>query len=340
MSDSKNLELLQEENDKLKSKNEKLYRDCVSFAKRIKALEDIEARLSDLEKENEDLKSEIVRLSSTERPAEYVSESPIKVIKATIAEETVETVETPEPTIMEEPVFNPVPEVSSIEDTPSFAAAFVPEETAAPSPAPVTYEPVDATNTIPTNHSTHKYNPFITIIRTILWIFFIVSTIVGLVSAVSYIFCTNYADYSIAGYRFATVKNSAMSPDYTTDSVVLVKYQGFDGIPIESSVVTTKNGQSIAKLESIDQINGENIATVSDKNGTYTVTEKQFVGCVQFKIPYVALVVQYACTHQYNYLAICASSILVSLALILLIPSNKARAPKFGKDYGVEEFTI
>ena len=312
MAELNELEKLKEENELLKKKNDKLYKDCVSFAKKIKAFESVEIELNELKEENEELKSEIARLSSTERPEEYS-----------------------EPEYSYEPDYE-VPEV----EAPSFSAAYIPEEhQQLVNDAPV-YDPVDITDSIPTNHSTHKFSPFLAFIRTILWIIFVLSMIVGLISAVAFIFSTNYKDYTVAGYRFAKVQTTTMSPDIDTDSVMLIKYQGFDDIPLDSLVVTTKNSRSIAKLKGIDLINGEHVATVEDRYETYTVTEKQFIGRVMFTIPYIGVIVEYACAYQYNYLAICVSAILVSLALLLLIPSNKSRNPKFGKDYGVEEFTI
>ena len=45
------LEALREENAKLRAKNDKLYKDCVSFAKRIKASENNADRIEELEAE-------------------------------------------------------------------------------------------------------------------------------------------------------------------------------------------------------------------------------------------------------------------------------------------------
>ena len=287
------VEALREENERLKTRNAKLYKDCVSFAKKIKENERSDSRVAELEAEVAELKAALSREASTERLPEYVAP---------------ESQQQPEEFLF--------------------------------GPGTIPPEPEYEEGAIPKNHSTHKKSPFRTFIRTVLWILLIIALIVGITSGVAYLFSNNFKDYAIAGYRFATVTNNAMAPSINSDSVILIKYGTFEGIPIESKVLTTKNGRSVAKLKGIDVINGENIATVEDNHGTYSVNEKQFYGKVVFSIPYLGQVVDYACANQYYYLAIVVGSNLLLIALLVLIPSNKARAPKFGKDYTVEDFTI
>lgn len=302
------LEQLREENEKLKAKNDKLYKDCVSFAKKIKANEDATSKVAELESEIEELKSEITRLASSERITEYV--------------------EPDKPTSIDDPV------VSEPEESPSVFPEFTERVNTEPAPY------VEGDDVIPKNHTTYKKSGFRTFIRVIIWIIFVISLIVSICSAIAYAFSTTYEEYAIAGFRFSSVFNNFASPDITTDDVVLIKYTDFDGIELGSYVMTTKDTKSIAKITALDRVNGVNVATVVDNHGEYTVNENQFFGPVKLKIPYVGRVVQYACANQYNYLAIVLSADLVCLALLLLIPSNKAKAPKFGKDYTVEDFTI
>lgn len=310
MDDSlKELESLREENKKLKAKNDKLYKDCVSFAKKIKANEDATSKVAELESEIENLKSEISRLASTERITEYTEPK--------IALE-------PEEPVVTEKVEEPTPAF------PEFAERVNTE------PAPY----VEGDDVIPKNHTTYKKSGFRTFIRTILWIILVIALLVSICSGIAYAFSTTYEEYSVAGYRFSSVFKNTVNPDITTDDVVLVKYSDFDGIEIGTYVMTTKDTKSIAKLTGLDRINGVNVATVEDNHGEYIVNENQFIGPVKLTVPYVGLIVQYACANQYNYLAIVLSVDLVCLALLLLIPSNKAKEPKFGKDYTVEDFTI
>lgn len=318
MDDSlKELEALQKENEKLKAKNEKLYKDCVSFAKKIKANEDATSKVAELESEIDNLKAEIARLASTERPVEYIEPEPaVDLVEEKEVEEVID--------------FNAEPINAETVEEPLFVERVNTE------PAPF----VEGDDVVPKNHTTYKKSGFRTFIRGIIWVVFVLSLIISLCSGVAYAFSTTYEDYAVGGYRFASVFNNLLSPEITTDDIVLIKYSDFDGIELGSNVMTTKDTRSFAKIKALDRVNGVNTATVEDNRGEYTVNENQFYGPVKLKIPYAGRVVQYACANQYNYLAIILSADLVCLALLLLIPSNKAKAPKFGKDYTVEDFTI
>lgn len=300
------LKALKDENEKLKARNTKLYRDCVSFAKKIKANEDYSVKVKELEQTVENLQHEIAALKQ-ENVSSFVGESPVMEMNMPVQASA-----------------------NDSEENDDFSdIAYSPDEAQS-------YDPDTAKN-----HKTEtKRSGFRIFIRTILWIFFIISLLVSLTSGITYLFSTTYQDYAIAGYRFATVTNNAMSPQVDRDTVILIKYQNFDGIPLDSLVVTTKDGRSVGEITALNVAGGTSEATIKDKNGTYNITENQFIGKVAFKIPYIGKVVQYASANPYNYLAIVVSSDLVLLALLLLIPAKKNKNPKFGKDYTVEDFTI
>ncbi len=313
------LRSLKKENAELKARNAKLYRDCVSFAKKIKANENLELRISELEAENEELKSEITRLASSEALPEYDEEIEIDIQpddEEEIEEEVVEEIEEIEEDEIEEKI-----EI----------------ELGAKNNPP---QPEIDPNEAPKNHSKHKHSPVRTFFRTIFWIFLIFSLLVGIVSGVAYLFSNSFKDYSVAGYRFATVKNNLMAPEVDDDDVILIKYCDLEGIPLDSLVLTTKEKAGVAAMKSVDIVNGEKLATVKDCEGEYTVNENQFYGRVMFTIPYLGSVVAYACANQYQYLGIVVGANLLFIILLVIFPSNKARAPKLGKDYTVDDFTI
>jgi hypothetical protein len=311
------LEALKKENAELKEKNDKLYKDCVSFAKRIKSSEGSAARIEELEAEVEQLRHEMSKLASSERVSEYIGSDDD----------------------FNEPEENSFPESPLPYRQEDFSAQQTRLYEEEPYGDPYDDEPYDD-DIIPKNHTVYKKSPLRTFVRVFLWIFLIFSMLVGIASLVAYLFSANFSNYGIANHRFATVTNSNMAPTVTKDNVILIKYSDFNGIELGSLVVTTKDTRSVAALKSIDVIDGNNIATVEDKNGEYSVNEDQFIGQVKLKIPFIGRVVQYACTNQYVYLAVVVGANLVFLALLLIIPSNKAKTPKFGKDYDVEDFTI
>lgn len=314
---TKELEALRKENEELKEKNDKLYKDCVSFAKRIKSSEGSAARIEELEAEVESLKSEMSKLASSERVSEYIGSD----------DDFIEPAEKPftEPALpYRQEDFAPPKQQTLYDDDEPYDE----------------FDDDSYDDVIPKNHTVYKKSPLRTFVRVFLWIFLVFSLLIGIASLVAYLFSANFSDYGIANHRFATVTNSNMSPKVTKDHVILIKYSDFNGIELGSLVATTKDTRSVASLRSIDVIDGNNIATVEDKNGKYTVNEDQFLGQVKLTIPFIGRVVQYACANQYTYLAIVVGANLVFLALLLIIPSNKAKTPKFGKDYDVEDFTI
>lgn len=325
------LSTLKKANEELEARNAKLYRDCVAFAKKIKENENIEKRLEELETLNEnlealnmkleadidELKEELARLSSTEAPSEYQEDENFE-------EDDEEDYDDIEETEMVEEI------IEDEEEEEKFVLGAVNN-----SPQPE-IDPDEA----PKNHSKHKKSPFRTFIRTVLWILLILALIIGLASGIAYLFSNSFSDYSVAGYRFATVKNNLMSPVASDDDVILIKYCGLEGIPLDSLVLTTKEKASVATIKSVDVIDGEKLATVEDNDGEYNVNEDQFYGRVVFKIPYLANVVSYACENEYQYLAIVVGANLALIILLVLIPSNKAREPKLGKDYTIDDFTI
>ncbi len=305
---------LKSENERLKAKNAKLYKDCVSFAKKIKANEKNELKIQQLESEIESLKSQLEEALASGNQA---ASAPLDVPAAQTADNAEDA---------------PYAELYAGLTAPidSGEITFTPE----PAEMPMSEKPK--------NHKTEKKASGLRIfVRTILWIFFIISLLVCIGSGITYLFSTTYEDYAIAGYRFASVTNNAMSPSVDRDSVVLVKYvDSFDGIELESLVLTSKDGRSVGKLTGLNVSEGSTEAAITDEKGTYTISQDQFIGKVQLKIPFIGKIVRYASANQYNYLSIIVSVTLVLLALILLIPSKKTKKPKFGKDYTVEDFTI
>lgn len=323
----KELEELRLENQQLKEKNEKLYRDCVMFAKRIKAAEDTTNRIDNLVGEIATLKEEITKLS-----AASVTTDPF-VTHTYTAETFARGFEDSGEEAPARP-FSFLQESYLKEENEAFDGEYTETEYASD---PEEYED---TTPAPANHNTRKVSPFITFIRVFLWIFLTFSLIVGIGSLGSYLASTVFEDYAIANYRFATVFNNNMSPAVTRDDIVLIKFSDWNGAEIGSPVVTTKGGRSIAMLKEVDVYDGVSLATVKDSLGEYTVNADQFLGKVVFKIPYLGLIANYAYNNMYIYLAAVGGANLVLAALLLIIPSNKKRQPKFGKDYGVEDFTI
>lgn len=309
---------LQVENEKLKQRNANLYRDCVSFAKLIKAGSKKDERIEELLEEVQNLNAQITNL----RAQNEALQNPI-LSDNDGAQATPENIYSDSQTQSASYDPNAVKYISEDE----FNAIVSEEET-------------EETKKKEKKKKKKKKTTPRKFFRTLVCILFIISLLISIVSGISYLFSTKYKDYTVNGYRFFTVWNGAMTPEVSKDDILLVKYCGFDGLEIDSLVMTTLNNRSAARITGLSVDGSESIATMKDKNGNYDVNKNEFIGKVVLKIPFLGKVARYASANPYNYLTILISSTLIFFAIFLIIPSKSAGQPKFGKDYTAEEFTI
>ncbi|NLL63533.1 MAG: hypothetical protein GX241_04730 [Ruminococcaceae bacterium] len=325
---------LKDENERLKTKNAKLYNDCVSFAKKIKANEDHFSRVSELEAEVERLKNEVevLRMTSNVDPTLSTDATSHSIDFSNV-----------------KPMFSPPPLDKTFEPTEMFTDGaelienvtklISDEDNFLTNQEKETKKGKEKKAKVPKNHVIEeKGSVFRKIVKGLIWVLFIFSLLISLASGITYLLTHQYSNYTIAGYRFATVINDSMHPDVSKGSAVLVKYTSLeDSIPIDSLVITTKDKRSVGKIIALD---ASGSATIADKSGNYEIQDTQLIGLVVFVVPYLGEIVAYASTNPYHYLTIVASATLILLALLIIIPTKKVKKPKFGKDYTVEDFTI
>lgn len=327
------IEALKAENEQLKTKNAKLYRDCVSFAKKIKANEKKLARMNELESEISELKEKIKILeasSKVKNSDKYDTAAILSSITGvrSSGEDKTDTKDLNSLNniyVMDEQDEN-IPESED-------KAVYDPQKS-------LDYVPESDDSETPKNHTVENKSNVRVLFKTLFGIVFALSFLVSAISGVTYLFCTSYSDYVIFGHRFYTVYNNAMYPEVDKNDVVFVKCGGFDGIELDSLVLTSKDTRSVARLVGFAVDDDVYMASVQDRKTKYTVTENEFFGKIDLTIPNVGSIVRYASANKYNYIAILSSVTILSLAVFLLIPSKKMKSPKFGKDYTVEDFTI
>lgn len=166
------------------------------------------------------------------------------------------------------------------------------------------------------------------VIRIIALVIAIIIGVVGVISAI----CGAYAkhpDATLFGARAYTVSNNNVST-VTTSSVVFVKKSDMSMLQQGDIVLSTEQNRSLSAVQSIDvDQNSETVLSVADNAGNqYTVSKDQYLGKVQFKLPGLGKMSIYACVHTYNYFAILLAVLLLMLALLLFIPSKKAKMRK------------
>ncbi len=347
MTPEQELQALKAENAKLKARNADLYRDCVAFAKLIKAGAKKEEQIDELQREIIMLRSQVETLkqtsysnytpgfqketytpvfssSSNEPEEEYEDISSNAYAKDTTLDMTDNEVkDTAEDTV----TYNP-------------RVHYIDQETFEQQNMDNLDSISDAKQKKEKKSKTKKGSGQYKVPRIVVSVLLALSMFITVISGISYLFSTTYKDYTVMGYRFAAVRNNAMMPEINTSDAVLIKYCNFEGLAIDSLVATTKDSRSLARITDLAVSDGVAVATVEDKKGTYEISANEFIGKVTMTIPLLGSVVHYASANSYNYMAIVVSITLFFVACLLLIPSDKPKKAKFGKDYTAAEFTI
>lgn len=343
------IQLLKAENAKLKSRNADLYRDCVAFAKLIKAGAKKEEQIDELQKEIIMLRSKVDKMNQTSYPKfdfddiasnRFSSNKFEDISSNTFSNDQFSNDENSEDEIALEDIEDTTDDITS-DDTVTYNPRihYIDQETFEQQNGDTFDSIIGAKAKKEKKKSTKKSGQY-KVPRILVSVLLAFSVFVNVISGISYLFSTSYKDYTVMGYRFAAVQNNAMMPEINTSDVVLIKYCNFEGLAIDSLVVTTKDTQSLARITDLAVSDGVAIATVQDKKGTYEIGASEFVGKVTMTLPVLGSIVHYASANSYNYAAITVSVTLFLVACLLLIPDNKPKKAKFGKDYTAEEFII
>lgn len=340
MTPEQELQALRAENKKLKARNADLYRDCVAFAKLIKAGAKKEEQIDELQREIIMLRSQVETLKQTSysnfTPSyQFEPESQYEDVSSnTYANDDV-IVDTTDD-IIDSSVDN------TVQDTVTYNPRihYIDQETFEQQNLDNLDSIADIKLKKEKKSKTKKSSGQYRAPRIAVSVLLALSIFVTVISGISYLFSTTYKDYTVMGYRFAAVRNNAMMPEIDTGDAVLIKYCSFEGLAIDSLVVTTKDSRSLARITDLAVSDGVAVATVEDKTGSYEISASEFVGKVTMTIPLLGSIVHYASANAYNYMAIVVSVTLFLIACLLLIPSDKPKKAKFGKDYTAEEFTI
>ena len=369
---------LEEEIADLKYTNQKLYKDCVTFAKKLKKIqvsgildEDIDG-LKDL---NSQYAEEIAALKEQIVALTIENQSMRESGQAADLQETIEAIEEELPIVLEQPeipavdeeadeeaLFDEIaaPSVETLENTElanatrtgntvTFKALKLDEPEEEPEIGPAmrnsnlgrnreASEPVVKT-------TKNKRGPagrriLRAVLKTLLALTLLIALLSGLIGLIAH----NFPDKTFGGIRFYTVSNDAMAPNVEQSDIVVVKNVPMGKLQPGNVVLTTHNDRSFGSVEALETRDGVDYLTIADKAGdVYSVTQDEYKGKAVYRIAGIGKLTKYALTHRINYFAILLSLALVLLALLILFPSRKVRRrdqPKFGRDYTVEDFTI
>ena len=364
---------LEEEIADLKYTNQKLYKDCVTFAKKLKKIQVsgiLDEDVDGLKELNTQYAEEIAALKEQIVALTIENQNMREVSQANELKETLEDIEDELPIVLE-PAAGPeeeelfadeiaAPSLETIQNTElanatrtgntvSFKALKLDEPDDEPEVGPAMRNSNQGrTKRAPapqqprTSH--RKGSPGRRILRGILATLLTLVLLLALISGIVGLFAHNLPDATIGGLRCYTVQNDAMAPNVKQSDVIVVRKVAMEKLQPSNVILSTYGDRSFGSVEAIETRDGANYIVAADNTGaTYDVTAEQYLGKAVYRIAGLGKLTKYALTHRINYFAVLASLALVLIALLILFPSRKPRRkdqPKFGRDYNVEDFTI
>lgn len=364
---------LEEEIADLKYTNQKLYKDCVTFAKKLKKIQVsgiLDEDVDGLKELNTQYAEEIAALKEQIVALTIENQNMREVSQANELKETLEDIEDELPIVLE-PAAGPeeeelfadeiaAPSLETIQNTElanatrtgntvSFKALKLDEPDDEPEVGPAMRNSNQGrTKRAPapqqprTSH--RKGSPGRRILRGILATLLTLVLLLALISGIVGLFAHNFPDATIGGLRCYTVQNDAMAPNVKQSDVIVVRKVAMEKLQPSNVILSTYGDRSFGSVEAIETRDGANYIVAADNTGaTYDVTADQYLGKAVYRIAGLGKLTKYALTHRINYFAVLASLALVLIALLILFPSRKPRRkdqPKFGRDYNVEDFTI
>lgn len=365
---------LEEEIADLKYTNQKLYKDCVTFAKKLKKIQVsgiLDEDVDGLKELNTQYAEEIAALKEQIVALTIENQNMREVSQANELKETLENIEDELPIVLE-PAAGPeeeelfadeiaAPSLETIQNTElanatrtgntvSFKALKLDEPDDEPEVGPAMRNSnqgrakrAPAPRQQPrTSH--RKGSAGRRVLRGILTALLTLVLLLALISGIVGLFAHNFPDATIGGLRCYTVQNDAMAPNVKQSDVIVVRKVAMEKLQPSNVILSTYGDRSFGSVEAIETRDGANYIVAADNTGaTYDVTADQYLGKAVYRIAGLGKLTKYALTHRINYFAVLASLALVLIALLILFPSRKPRRkdqPKFGRDYNVEDFTI
>ncbi len=369
---------LEEEIADLKYTNQKLYKDCVTFAKKLKKIQVsgiLDEDVDGLKDQNSRYAEEIAALKEQIVALTIENQNMRESGQAAELQETIEAIEEELPIVLErreapvpeevedeEALFDEIaaPSVETLENTElanatrtgntvTFKALKLDEPEEEPELGPAMRNSNMGKNrerkeTVVKTTSNKKGPAGRRVLRGILKTLLAIVLLLGLISGIVGIIAHSFPDMTIGGLRCYTVTNDAMAPNVEQSDVVVVKNVAMGRLQPGNVVLTTHNERSFGSVEALETRDGTDYLTIADKVGdVYSVTQDEYKGKAVYRIAGLGRITKYALTHRINYFAILLAMALVLIALLILFPSRKVRRrdqPKFGRDYDVEDFTI
>ncbi len=319
---------MKEEFDKLSSENQKLYKDCVSFARRLKKVQEsgaLDTDIAALKNENAQYRKKILALQEELEQIKASADSKDAAESASASAPTAEN-----DTEAKDGYFNrPSEKVAEPIQKTTGAVFFDDMDDEDPQDAPSSRNNREPKGKRPKKKKSHSF------LRAILIILLILGILLGAVSvAAGVIGHSSDKNKNLFGYR-AYVVNNDLSGVAEKDDVILVEVDTFDEISSQFVILATPENRSLAIVDRVvENGNQKTLRVFNENNDDYTVTADTYLGEAKYVIDGNGLI-RWAIQNPITYFLILAIILLILILLLALIPSRR-KVRKINRANGIQ----
>lgn len=361
---------LKEEIDELKAQNDKMRRDCVSFAKRLKRIQDsgvLDEDIPELKRQNAQYRDEIVslqkkvsKLSLENQGLHMSSAEPAKAETSSAPVPAAEKapVEEPEQPAATNHFFKAPKEKSSAKkekeekpakaETAKAAAVSVPIlEQKAKERGAVFFddEEINGTNAklspktadkpkkkkkTPKQKKTKSHRG----IRALLVILLILGILIAAASVAAGIIGKSAPDKTFFGLRAYTVRDNYADPMIKDTDIVFVEQTPIRDLRTNNVILANApDGQRTFATVDAPVVDGNEVHLICSNNvqQSYPVTSAQYLGEARYRIEKIGPLVKWACNNAITYYLIVFVVLAILCLLLAVIPNGKKKKKKADK---------
>ncbi|MFY9198414.1 MAG: hypothetical protein WBK75_02590 [Acutalibacteraceae bacterium] len=372
------IDKLKIENKSLDKKNQKLYRDCVAFAKRLKALEiydnspEFETETIDkstskmiaeiresyelLVEENKELKATLEQLTDNSNDFRIVDDKLEKkhnsqynscnktndVIDEKIAIEN-EISSFSKPDFQNDISSSKKDDIfisknNALKDDNISDFKLIP-----PEKEQTKNKKISKDNVI---HSKSKNKFSRSVLNFFSTLLLISSIIVGVISLAVFVFIKN-PELTINGFRAYTIHNDSPAFNYSDNDIIITKKISPSEVKVDN-IILFKTGKdssrNIKRVSSIETIDGNlcyKTKKYPDDLKVEIVPQQSLIGVITYKIDYIGKISNYAFAQPYDYIAIVLCVFFLSLFFKIMVSLNKTKEYKIKfDDYDISDFSL
>lgn len=372
------IDKLKIENKSLDKKNQKLYRDCVAFAKRLKALEIYD---NSPEFENESIDKATSKMIAEIRESYELLLEENKELKATLAQLTDNSNDFRIIDDKLEPKYNSrynscnkasdvIDEKLAVEnEVSSFSKPdfqndissskkddiFISKNNALkndnisdfklipPEKEQTKNKKISKDNVI---HSKSKNKFSRSVLNFFSTLLLISSIIVGVISLAVFVFIKN-PELTIGGFRAYTIHNDSPAFNYSDNDIIITKKISPNEVKVDNIILfkTDKSSpRNIKRVSSVETVDGNlcyKTKKYPDDLKVEIVPQQSLIGVVTYKIDYIGKISNYAFAQPYDYIAIVMCVFFLSLFFKIMVSLNKTKEYKIKfDDYDISDFSL